>query len=85
MQFTAPYINFNGNSEKQITDELRSIYDVLNSAIEILAKAEYSNGRNAMNSEHAGIMREEKIKALDTLKELREGYVDLFVNLTKKA
>lgn len=84
MQFTPPYINLNGNSEQQITEELKAIYKALNSAIDALSKAEYCNGRNAIDYEHARKMKDEKLKALDTLNGLREGYIDMFVQITDK-
>lgn len=62
-----PYINLNGNSRRQIMDQLSEVDDLLYKTRKAFMKLEMYDGRNSANSEHQTALRQERDKYFSKL------------------
>lgn len=83
MILSKPLINLNGNAIKDINAEIIEIYRSFNKSIELISKAEYSNGRNSSDQVHFSKMREEKAEIVKQLKVYKNSFIQLYKDINK--
>lgn len=80
-QFTAPFVNMNGNSRTDLENQLGDIWKAFNPLIESICKTDYDNGRNATDREHHLKMRAEKTEIISQLQEMQEKFLTLYKSI----
>lgn len=68
--FVVPYINLNGNSRRQIMDQLSDIDDLLYKTRIAFMKLDMYDGRNGANSEHRKALKDDRDKYFSKIDEV---------------
>lgn len=82
-KLTKPTISFNGNDGQTLFNEVVEAYKKSNELIELIAGAQYTDGRNSDNPEQYKAMRNEKREIIDNLHHLSDLLIGLAIDINK--
>ena len=78
MKVVAPYVNINGNSKKDLLDQVSKCHSSMNDVIENFSKCDFAHGRNSRDNAHREELYQMRYELSNKLMEVQDVFLKLY-------